>query len=246
MLFLVDEIFMNIALATCAIGDSFCKTVQVGLDSKKEYCDMHDYDFVVGGDEIYDKDRPPAWSKINLLRKILGDYDVVFLSDADVVITNPLVRLEHLINQLLPISSEFYAVTSDEMFFKNALDKLILLARDSLNLCTGNMFFRNDARTLEFLEELYAQTQFIDDPWWEQRAFIHLYKQHQYVRDITQVVGSGLFNIYEEAWVPSSFLVHLPAQQGRLLEVKMQQYRKMSKLLPDVLLRQLYQQRGCL
>jgi hypothetical protein len=65
---------MNIAVATCAIGNSFCKTVKPGLDSKKEYCEMHDYSFVVGGDDIYDKDRPPAWSKINLLRKILGDY----------------------------------------------------------------------------------------------------------------------------------------------------------------------------
>jgi hypothetical protein len=73
-----------------------------------------------------------------------------------------------------------------------------------------------------------------------------LYKTQQYVRDITQVVGSGIFNIYEEAWSPSSFLVHLPAQQGKLLEVKMQQYRKMAKSLPDVLLRQLYTQRSCL
>jgi hypothetical protein len=244
MLFLVDEIFMNIAVATCAIGDSFCKTVQAGLDSKKEYCDTHDYDLVIGGDEIYDKDRPPAWSKINLLRKILGDYDVVFLSDADVVITNPLVRLEHLINQLIPEQSELTSNTTNKVLFVNESDKLILVSRDSFNLCTGNMFFRNDARTLDFLEEMYAQTQFIDDPWWEQRAFIHLYKTCQHVRDMTQVVGPRIFNTYEEAWSPGSFLVHLPSQRGKLLEAKMQQYWKMAKLLPDVLLRQLYMQSG--
>ena len=247
---------MNIAVATLAIGDVFTKSMQPGLTSKVEYCEQHGYDFVLGGEEVHDKERPPAWSKINLVRKILGDYDVVFLSDADVVITNPLVKLEYFIEQLIPIKCEVdktnlifnrdHTQSKGEVIFTTALDKLVLIARDKMNLCTGNMFFRNDPMTLDLLEEIYAQTQFIEDKWWEQRAFIYLYNKHQYVKDMTQVVGPRMFNTYEELWQPGSFLIHFAGMLSKLIPAKMRQYRLLSKALPDVLLRQLHEQRSYL
>jgi len=247
---------MRIALATLVIGNDFSKTIKPGLISKQEYCDLHNYDFVVGGDEIYDKERPPAWSKINLVRKILGDYDVVFLSDADVVITNPLVTLDHFVDTLMPekrkVELKNYVEFGDnanlvnnynaEITLSAIPDKLILLSRDNLNINTGNMFFKNDPKVMAILEDVYAQTQFIDDPWWEQRAFIHLYETQQLVRDVTQLVGASIFNTYEKNWNPGNFLIHLPGQTGHLLEAKMRQYYLMATVFPDTLLRQLTEQ----
>ena len=264
---------MRIALATLAVGKQFKKTVKPGLDSKQEYCDLHDYDFVIGDEDVYDTDRPPAWSKINLVRKILGDYDVVFLSDADVVITNPLVRLENFVEQLLPEKKNAqlqysYDMTTKrggqtmgpyfspidvqeeqaqlngqrELFCSSLPDKLVLLSRDNLNINTGNMFFKNDPKTMDLLEDIYAQTQFIEDLWWEQAAFIHLYNTKQHVRDITQLVGLRLFNAYEEVWHPGSFLIHFPATKHKLLEAKMRQYRLMARSFSDVMLQQLNDQ----
>ena len=212
-----------------------------------------------------DTTRPPAWSKINLVRKILGDYDVVFLSDADVVITNPLVQLENFVDQLLPENRTATLKQSYDMTFKDvdstekiktekqllsqpeilctALpDKLVLLSRDNLNINTGNMFFKNDPKTMDLLEDIYAQTQFIDDLWWEQAAFIYLHNKKQSVRNITQLVGLRLFNAYEEVWRPGSFLIHFPSLRGKLLEAKMRQYRLMSRAFSDVMLQQLNDQ----
>jgi len=264
---------MRIALATLAIGEQFRKAVKPGLDSKQEYCDLHDYDFVLGTEDVYDTDRPPAWSKINLVRKILGDYDVVFLSDADVVITNPLVSLEYFVEQLLPEKRNaqlqhsfdmtvnyggqpmgpYFSPQSEqecvaqlggqrEICCSVLPDKLVLLSRDNLNINTGNMFFKNDPKTLDLLEDIYAQTQFIEDSWWEQQAFIHLYETKQHVRDMTQLVGLRLFNTYEDVWRPGNFLIHFVAQRGKLLEAKMRQYRLMARAFPDGLLQQLSEQ----
>ncbi len=47
------------------------------------------------------------------------------------------------------------------------------------------------------MDRIYAQTEFIDHPWWENKAFIHLYETdpalHPHIRAITE---SRLFNTY--------------------------------------------------
>ena len=170
---------MNIAILTLIIGDTYKNTVSLATNSKKEYCEKHNYTFIIGDECIYDKNRPIAWSKIKLIQKYLTDYDYIFLSDADVIIMNDNIRIEDYINK----------------YFKK--NTKILLTRDQQNLNTGNMIIKNDTDVFNLLDKVYKETDFINSVWWEQSAFIHLFDKNKYIRDFTYVIeNSHILNAY--------------------------------------------------
>jgi len=190
----------RIAMVTLCLGEHYKKMMAPGIRSKEEYCAHHGYDFFVGGEDVYDASRPHSWSKLTMVKKILPDYDYVFFSDSDVVIVNGEIKLTDLV--------------------KNDMgDKNFMITRDAIgNLNMGNFFVRKDDWSFEFLDRMYAQTDFIDDPWWENRAFIYLYDTDRTVRNHIQVIEkSSLFNRYldvkdpynEDIFPKDDFLIHL-------------------------------------
>ena len=90
---------MKIGVLTLCIGDKYYEAVKSGIESKKAYCYKHGYDFILGSEDIYDKSRPIAWSKIKMIEKYLPKYDFVFCSDADVIIMNENIKLENFIQE---------------------------------------------------------------------------------------------------------------------------------------------------
>jgi len=202
---------MRVAMVTLCLGDDYAQTMAAGIRSKEEYCRCHGYDFFVGGEEVYDAQRPHSWSKIAMIKKQLRNYDYIFFSDADVVIVNGKITLEKLIHGHMK-------------------DADFMLTRDLIgNMNMGNFFVKNTPWSSGFLDRIYAQTDFIDHPWWENKAFIHLYETDETVRQHTQVITeSNLFNSYldpknpynEECFPVNDFLVHLAgfAWEGHSME----------------------------
>lgn len=170
---------MKIALLTLVIGDKYKNAVNMAIETKKIYCEKHGYDFIIGDESIYDTNRPIAWSKIQLLKKHLGNYDYVFLSDADVVIMNDTIKIEKYIND----------------YFKNNIK--LVVTRDQQNINTGNMILKNDKEVFCLLDNIYNQTGYINSGWWEQSAFIFLFNNNEYIRQYTTVIqDSHILNAY--------------------------------------------------
>lgn len=194
---------MKIAVLTLVIGTNYKEAVQKALDSKEEYCKKNGYDFIIGDESIYDSSRPIAWSKIKLIQKYLDEYDYIFSSDADVVIMNDNIKLEEFINTYL------------------IDDYKLLLTKDWQNLNTGNMILKNCKEIHTLLDDIYKQTKYINNGWWEQSAFIFLYNQTVSIQEYTKVLDdSHILNAYivelpkyilptNNQYRTSDFLIHL-------------------------------------
>jgi galactosyl transferase GMA12/MNN10 family len=193
---------MKIALCTLAIGDEYKKVVSYGTIGKQAYCKLHEYDFR-DDEDIYDKSRPIAWSKIQLILKCLehklqGEnspiYDYVVWMDADTHIMDFEHRLEDFIERLMD-SRDF------------------MVAQDFKEINTGVIFVKNTEWSKMFLTYIYSLTDFINYSHWEQDAIIHVYENmlvdsHSHVKRL-YCIQSREFNPYYQVYRPGDFLIHL-------------------------------------
>ena len=171
---------MKIAVATVAIGARYGEAVRLGIESKVDYCDRNGYTFIY--QDVALCDRPHSWSKIPLLQQHIGNFDVIFWSDADVLITNPHCRLEDILAHYPALERE-----------------VLLLTRDSAdNVNAGNFFLFNRPQTSSVLAKIWNQEQFTDHPWWESKAVMHLLETDPEFAALVHVEASrpNLFNAY--------------------------------------------------
>jgi hypothetical protein len=162
------------------------------VPNKQAYCARHGYHLVVETDG-FDLSRPAAWSKMIFVRRQLAAHEWVFWSDADSLIVNESVRLEEFIDP------EFDMIVTRED---------IGVGKPHINI--GVFFMRRSAWSLEFLDRIYAQTQFIHDGIWENAAFLHLLEQED-LSDHIKIVPQRRFNSYPANFKAGDFLLHLPA-----------------------------------
>ena len=170
---------------TIAIGADYRKALAPGLDSKRLYALLWKYPYVEFGDEIYDSERPPAWYKIKALLQYLNapgpKTEWVFLSDADVMITDPFRKLETLIVDVPPTANLVWTLD----------------AAGHLN--SGNLFIRTSELTWckSYLERIWSMTDYNYHLWWENAAMILLFMKEEDVRSHTHtVLDSSRFNAY--------------------------------------------------
>jgi hypothetical protein len=186
---------------TLAIGDDFRKTLSKALESKKEYCKIHNYEFVLGDEKFWDRERPIPWSKIPFLLHVLNNSDdgeFIFMSDADVYITNMEFDIEESIVSLLLNEKDLF-MTIDSCGHIN----------------DGNILIRNSEWSRDFWKRVYEQTDLLYHPWWENAAVIKLIETNKNDLDKTQITSNcRLFNAYIQGlpgcplWEPGDFLVH--------------------------------------
>jgi hypothetical protein len=190
-----------IILLTLAIGEDYRKTLAPALASKKAYAEKRGYTYLLGQEEWWDRERPTAWSKIPFLLDTLEKSPegcLVFLSDADVLITNPDLRLEDVVVSLLPEGKD------------------MLIAIDACgHINSGNILLRNTAWTRDYFRRVYQQTDLLYHIWWENAAMIKLLEQNPTDLAKTQVTGQHKkFNAYlmglpgQSLWTPGDLLVH--------------------------------------
>lgn len=199
----------NVAVLTLHVGDAYTDSVRDGLLSKQKYCQAHGYSYITSC-KHYLPDVPIAWSKLPFVLENLDSYDWIFLSDADVIITNKDFDLLQFIesrmeaHQDIMISSEINAVG----------DRVV---QDKV-MCTGNMFFRGGSSWLrQFL--LRWQNGFdkpldaYNDGFWEQTAFNQEYNHNAELRQHTCLVrNQRAFNSFgtwcNRGWGCGDFLLH--------------------------------------
>ena len=171
----------KIAILTMVIGADYAKAMEPGLQTKREYAAKHGYDLHIGGKESWDRSRPIPWSKLRYILKYIDEYDYIFWSDADVIITNPDFSIEKNIVPLLPPNKD------------------LLWTKDVVgNLNSGNMLLRGRSPWLkDFIERTYQQAQFTYHIWWENAGMVHLYLTNPQDKEkIETIENHSLFNAY--------------------------------------------------
>jgi len=206
-------------ILTLAIGEDFCKALAPALESKRAYAQRHGYRYIQAGEQFWDRDRPIAWSKVWFVIKTLAEFPdgtLFFLSDADVLITNPSLRLEDHVASLLPA------------------DKDLLMTIDACgHLNSGNMLMRNSAWLRDWWRRVGEQKDLLYHIWWENAAMIRLLETVPTDLAKTQITNEHWrFNAYlrglpgEKLWTPDCFLVHFAGVYDP---------KKMAELQADIL-----------
>ena len=188
-------------IATLAIGEDFKRALEPALASKVAYAAAHGYTYIQGGAEFWDREKPIAWSKIPFVLGLLSKYPdgtLIFLSDADVLITNPVLKLEDHVAPLLPGGKD------------------LLACIDACgNLNSGNMLMRNGPWLRDFWRRIGEQTHLTYHIWWENAAIIYLLQTVP--TDLAKVEiteDCARFNAYVQGlpgkrlWSPGDLLVH--------------------------------------
>jgi hypothetical protein len=191
----------TLTIVTMVIGKDYRKGLEIALDSKKTYAAKHGYTYIEGGDTFWNRERPIAWSKIPFLLDILSklkDGDLVWLSDADVLITNPEISFMDTVLPLLPANKD------------------LLMTLDSCgHLNSGNLVLRNTEWQRAYWKKVWEQTDCIYHIWWENAGMIKVMETDEVARNKIEVTKEHKkFNAFlrgipgEPLWEPGDFLVH--------------------------------------
>ena len=141
------------AIATIGSGP-IAKLLDLSLPALNHYGDVHGYEVVVGDGESYG--RPPAWAKVPLLQRLLATYDTVLWIDADAIIMDSTVDVASAVP-----GAAFQALAGP-------------CAGNPPYINTGVWLLRAGDRASQFLDAVWAATEFIDHAWWENAAVIDL------------------------------------------------------------------------
>jgi hypothetical protein len=213
---LSKEVMQKPVIATLVIGADYKRGLQKCLNSKKSYAETHGYEFIQGGEQFWDRNKPIAWSKIPFMVYLCEKYPVgtlIWLSDADVLITNSELKVE---DQIMPLLPE---------------DKDMLLTLDACgHINSGNTFFRNTEWSRDYWKRVGEQTRFTYHIWWENAAMIALYEENPDDKKMIEITREHKkFNAYlrglpgEPLWEQGDFLVHFagvynPAEMDNLTD----------------------------
>ena len=188
-------------ILTLAIGEDFRRALAPSLQSKRDYAAKHGYTYVQGGEEFWDRERPIPWSKVGFVLEVLSrlpEGELVFLSDADVLLTNPDLRLEDQVVPLLPPQKD------------------LLMTIDACgHINSGNMLMRNSPWLRDWWRRVAQQTDLLYHIWWENAAMIRLLEKVPEDLARTEITAEHIrFNAYlrglpgQSLWTPGCFLVH--------------------------------------
>ena len=188
-------------ILTLAIGKDYCRSLTKGLQSKKLYAEKHGYTYIQGDETFWDRERPISWSKVPFLLSYLNklpDGEILWLSDADVLITNLNLRFEEHVLPLFPS------------------DKDMLMTFDSCgHVNAGNIVMRNSPWLRDFWKRVYEQTDVIYHIWWENAGILKLMEKNESDRNKIAITKEHKkFNAYlmglpdQPLWEPGDFLVH--------------------------------------
>ena len=191
----------QLTILTLVIGADYRKKLERCLKSKADYAARHGYTYIQGDEAYWNRDRPIAWSKVPFILdqlKKLPENALVWLSDADVLITNPELTIE---NHVLP--------------HFNPTKELLMTLDSCGHINSGNIFFRNTAWARDYWQRVWDDTEFLYHIWWENAAMIHQLETNTKDQEKIQITKDHTrFNAFlrglpgEALWNPGDFLVH--------------------------------------
>lgn len=198
---------MKIAIITFVVGNDYKKAMSIGIQSKIEYAKKHGYDFHYGGEDVWDRSRPIPWSKLKYIEKFLDcGYDYLFVSDADVLITNSDVKLE----SFLPLMEG-----KDLLWTYDICD----------HFNSGNMLIKSSNESSlwvkSYFEDVWKCEELIHHIWWENAGMIKVFQTNSDHQSHMKTLNeSWLINAYvftaegktedssRRLWKKGDFLIH--------------------------------------
>jgi hypothetical protein len=187
----------------------------LSFQSIEKYCTSQGFDcerYIISA-----YNRPPAWYKIHAIKKNLEEgYDYVIWIDADAVIYNQNFDLLKLLNS----------------------QKTVYIAKDLNNFNTGVLIFKKNTISMQILDFIYSQTEYLHDVWWEQRAFIKTFDLNFLnIQEETEIVPQNILNSYDYYFYgydhnhvgnfnSQSFIIHYPSLP---YEIRFQQIQNIIK-----------------
>jgi hypothetical protein len=191
MKFLIVTVYNN----HCHNGPSFSEIAEITNESTKEYCGLHGYDYLIM-DKNPDPSRQISWGRTFLVRENIGKYDWILCLDADIMIMNHTIKLEHLID------NDYHVIVA-------ASDGKI----ERIN--TGSILWRASDCSSKIIEKLYADDEFPNKGYWEQSTLIKLIKKYPELLDSIKIVNPRWMNSHYHYWFGNEnyqhgdFCVHL-------------------------------------
>lgn len=190
----IPKCFFNkkkIAVITTISNEIYYNRYKDAIKIKKEYCKYHNYDFIFKNYDNQNEDiKEKGWGKILLLYQCLKQYNYVFVSDADVVITNRDIRLEDIIfkyetpNDCLLITTDYNSINSGNTIWKNC--------KKSYDILDEIIKIGNDKKRYEIMEP------YIPKGVYEQPSIIHLYNVNESVRKYIHIIPQYEINSYSK------------------------------------------------
>ena len=113
----------KIGLLTCVTNNMYYKRYKKALEIKKNYCRHHNYSCLIYKINENDYEHKNGWIKIYKLLELLNNYDYIFCSDADVIITNRDIRIEDIIFKYMRekhnmlITTDFNSINSGNIIW---------------------------------------------------------------------------------------------------------------------------------
>jgi hypothetical protein len=202
----------DITLVTMAIGKQYLDLVKPSIPNKKEYCKKYGYNFFVGYENL-DSLRPPPWSKVLYILKIMEDPNVkwVFWSDADSLIMRYDIELETFIDE----------------------NYNIIIAQ---GFNSGEFFIRNCNWSKDLLRMVYAKNEYIHHHLWENIALVKVLEEKpsllQYIKQVPMIKFNSLSPetciMYPEVspfkYEKGDFIIHFAALRDNHLKETILKY----------------------
>lgn len=177
--------------------------LEPSIPNKQDYCAAQGHALVVGR-EVLDATRHPVWTKMHLLKRHLPDYDWLFWSDADAVVTDFGRSLGGVLQQARSLG-----------------EADLYVAKDRFGMNFGHFFLRNCPGSFRLIDLALARTDTLAHTWQEQEAVVRILRE---TPDVLRVayVPQRLFNSYPAemncgaAWRPGDFICHCPGEGKHL------------------------------
>jgi hypothetical protein len=143
----------------CSLGvGPYVDLLAISSITYEAYAALHGYDLRLATD-LLAPERPPAWSKIALVRQLLERYDEVLWVDADAIFLDISKDIAELVRPDKDLYLVEHVYEQDESW-------------RSAN--TGVFLVRSTRWARRFLDRVWAAEQYIDHAWWENAAVLDL------------------------------------------------------------------------
>jgi hypothetical protein len=143
----------------CSLGvGPYVDLLAISSITFEAYAALHGYELRLST-QLLDGGRPPAWSKIALVRELLEEYEEVLWVDADAIFLD----ISKDIAELVRPGKDLYLV-----------EHLYEQDESWRSANTGVFLVRSTPWARQFLDRVWAAEQYVDHPWWENAAVLDL------------------------------------------------------------------------
>lgn len=173
---------------------------EASVQNKLDYCAVHGHDLIIER-AVLDLSRQPVWTKLHVVRRCLADYDWIFWSDADAVVTD----FSRSLGQVLGQAEGCHDGTD------------LYVTADPRGMNFGHFFLRNSRRAFDLIDAALARTDTLDHGCQEQEAVVRVLRETPGLC-AARYVPQRLFNSYPDemgdgpdaSWQTGDFICHCP------------------------------------